>query len=158
MTFALESAPMIAARPVRLRLSRARGFNLHAHSLAVNGLPAVNCARPGLWGNPFVVGQPSGCDFNDGGDPTPMIAALTLDQSLQFYRRILEGILSPEMHPHGHRWHERFRKRTNYPPGSWVTTLRGYNLACFCGPDSSCHCDILLELANPAPAPQGDAG
>ncbi len=32
-------------RPVRLRLSRAKGFNLQAHSLATNGLEAVNVAR-----------------------------------------------------------------------------------------------------------------
>jgi hypothetical protein len=43
--------------PVRLQLSRRKGFNLQAHSRAVNGLAAVNCARPGKWGNPFVVGQ-----------------------------------------------------------------------------------------------------
>lgn len=45
-------------RPVRLQLSRAKGFDLQAHSRAVNGLPAINCARPGFWGNPFIVGHP----------------------------------------------------------------------------------------------------
>ena len=39
--------------PVRLQLSRAKGFNLQAHSRAVNGLAVINCARPGRWGNPF---------------------------------------------------------------------------------------------------------
>ena len=39
--------------PVRLQLSRAKGFSLQAHSRVVNGLAAVNCARPGKWGNPF---------------------------------------------------------------------------------------------------------
>jgi len=39
--------------PVRLRLSRARGFNLQTHSLATNGLPAVKITRPGRYGNPF---------------------------------------------------------------------------------------------------------
>lgn len=38
-------------RPVRIQLSRKAGFNLQAVSLALNGLPAVNCARPGKWGN-----------------------------------------------------------------------------------------------------------
>lgn len=33
-------------KPIRLRLSRARGFDLQAASLAANGLPAINCARP----------------------------------------------------------------------------------------------------------------
>jgi hypothetical protein len=32
--------------PVRLRLSRQRGFDLQAHSREVNGLPAVNFATP----------------------------------------------------------------------------------------------------------------
>lgn len=26
--------------------------------------------------------------------------------------------------------------------------LRGKNLACYCKPDSPCHADVLLELAN----------
>ena len=43
-------------RPVRLQLSRTKGFNLQTYSRAVNGLPAVNCARPGKWGNPYRVG------------------------------------------------------------------------------------------------------
>lgn len=42
-------------RPVRLQLSRRAGFDLQAHSRAINGLDAVNCARPGPWGNPFKV-------------------------------------------------------------------------------------------------------
>lgn len=42
--------------PVRLRLSRAKGFNLQTRSLATNGLPAVNVARPSRWGNPYKIG------------------------------------------------------------------------------------------------------
>ena len=45
----------IKRKPVRLRLSREKGFNLQAHSLSVNGLPAVNVARPTKWGNVFSV-------------------------------------------------------------------------------------------------------
>jgi hypothetical protein len=43
------------ARPTRIQLSRAKGFRLQDHSLAVNGLPAVNVARPTQWGNNFRV-------------------------------------------------------------------------------------------------------
>lgn len=43
------------AEPVRLQLSRKKGFDLQAHSLATNGLPAVNIARPGRYGNRFTV-------------------------------------------------------------------------------------------------------
>ncbi len=41
--------------PVRITLSRKKGFDLQRVSLALNGLPAVNCARPGRWGNMFQV-------------------------------------------------------------------------------------------------------
>lgn len=46
--------------PVRLRLSRAKGFNLQAVSRALNGLEAVNVARPTKWGNPFTVANSGG--------------------------------------------------------------------------------------------------
>lgn len=42
-------------QPVRLRLSRRRGFDLQALSLATNGLPAVVVSRPSRWGNPYPV-------------------------------------------------------------------------------------------------------
>lgn len=40
-------------KPVRLQLSRRKGFDLQALSRATNGLPAVNVARPTVWGNRF---------------------------------------------------------------------------------------------------------
>jgi len=33
-----------------------------------------------------------------------------------------------------------------------LSPLRGRNLACWCPPGEPCHADVLLELANPAPA------
>jgi hypothetical protein len=45
---------MTSAAPVRIQLSRRKGFNLQVHSRSINGLEAVNCARPGKWGNPFI--------------------------------------------------------------------------------------------------------
>jgi len=50
----------MAVRPVRLQLSRKKGFSLQALSLATNGLPPVNVARPSKFGNPFIVGQSGG--------------------------------------------------------------------------------------------------
>lgn len=44
-------------RPVRLQLSRKKGFRLQEASRALNGLEAVNVARPSRWGNPFKVGK-----------------------------------------------------------------------------------------------------
>jgi hypothetical protein len=42
---------------VRLRLSRQKGFDLQKLSLAVNGRPAVNVARPSRWGNSFRIAE-----------------------------------------------------------------------------------------------------
>lgn len=41
------------AEPVRLQLSRKKGFSLQALSQATNGLECVNVARPSPYGNPF---------------------------------------------------------------------------------------------------------
>ena len=46
---------MTDPRPVRLQLSRRKGFDLLIWSREVNGLPAINCARPSRWGNRFIV-------------------------------------------------------------------------------------------------------
>ena len=35
-----------------------------------------------------------------------------------------------------------------------IPDLRGKNLACWCPLDQPCHADVLLELANPNPAPK----
>jgi hypothetical protein len=43
--------------PTGIQLSRKKGWNLQAVSVALNGLPAVNVARPSKWGNPFKVGR-----------------------------------------------------------------------------------------------------
>lgn len=39
--------------PVRLRLSRKKGYRLQEHSMSVNGLPAVKVDRSTKWGNPW---------------------------------------------------------------------------------------------------------
>ena len=44
-------------KPVRLQLSRKKGFNLQEWSRSVNGLDAINVARPSKWGNPYKVGS-----------------------------------------------------------------------------------------------------
>lgn len=106
--------------PVRLQLSRRKGFDLQQQSLATNGLPAVNVARPSKWGNPYKIGERT---FNPatGGHPicTPEIAV------------------------------EKFRLRlTNGEKAGAVTHLRGRNLACWCALDAPCHADVLLDIAN----------
>lgn len=41
------------AKPIRIQLSRKKGFRLQDHSLALNGLPAVKVDRTTKWGNPW---------------------------------------------------------------------------------------------------------
>jgi hypothetical protein len=40
-------------RPLRLQLSRKKGFDLQEVSTAANGLPAAVISRPSKWGNPY---------------------------------------------------------------------------------------------------------
>jgi hypothetical protein len=137
--------------PVRIQLSRKKGFDLQAHSRALNNLPAVNCARPSLFSNPFPIGKPSGFAFEDGGDPTPLIAQMTREDSLRMFRDFTEGFIYPEMHPWGHDWQRKLTARIGGAyPYEWIKAqLRGKNLACWCKPSEACHCDHLLEIANP---------
>ncbi|NGO50492.1 DUF4326 domain-containing protein [Allomesorhizobium camelthorni] len=113
--------------PVRLRLSRRRGFDLQAHSHQVNGLEAVNVARPGVWGNPFIVGK-------DGDRP----------YCVDLYKALLAGMI-----PLGKSAHhgELLAARLRVIAG--IDRLRGKNLACWCALDGKpCHADVLLNIAN----------
>lgn len=108
--------------PVRLQLSRRKGFDLQALSQATNGLPAVNVARPTKWGNPAKVGE---------------LGCTTVESAVNAYRRWLTkgpaSLLS-------------FRD----PPRvtEIIEQLRDRNLACWCRIGDPCHADVLLELAN----------
>lgn len=116
--------------PVRLRLSRARGFDLQAHSRAVNGLAAVNVARPTKWGNPFVVGKHgtrADCVrwFIVMCDGMLVVNHMSLDEQMDFYRNLRAE----------------------------AETLRGRNLACYCrlpshGEPDLCHAAVLLAWVN----------
>ena len=110
--------------PVRIKLSRARGFDLQAHSLAINGLPARSCARPGPFGNPFRIGDRF---VPDTAEAVRMFAARLPDA--QFY-----------LPPHPDSYMGRLIAR--------LPDLRAHNLACWCKLGDPCHVDKLLELAN----------
>lgn len=118
--------------PVRLRLSRAKGFDLQAHSLALNGLEAVNVARPSVLGNPFIVGKHgtrAECVgwFIMSCDGLVMVSAdeLTCERS-RTYRYIV---------------------------AAETPRLRLKNLACWCalpkpGEPDICHAAVLLAWVN----------
>jgi hypothetical protein len=113
-------------KPVRLQLSRAKGFNLQAVSMSRNGLPALNVARPGPLGNPFVVGE-------DG----------TRAECVHLHRMMLGGFLgiSTQASIESQRLVIRYIAEN-------LKVLRNRNVACWCPPDAACHGDSYLELLN----------
>lgn len=122
-------------KPVRLQLSRVKGFDLQAHSLATNGLPAVNVARPSLFGNPFI--------HDDSA------------VAVEAYRRhCVRGTQSFEMGPGKLQFATRLHRNSlHHAWPDWLRTeglpaLRGKNLACWCRPGQPCHADVLLDLSN----------
>lgn len=137
---------ILTMKPQRLQLSRKRGFNLQAVSHALNGLPAVNCARPSKWGNPFriggwfMVGDPNPnallkmiwCEAANaeiaGRPPGQFTLVDSNDKAVKMFRKLCET--------------SKWAQTRN------ISELRGKNLACWCAADSPCHCDVLLEIAN----------
>ena len=116
-------------KPQRMQLSRHRGFNLQAASLALNGLPAKRVTRPGPWGNPFSI---AGTAEKYGLDPAAAQA-----KAVALCGEWLRGTLDPKLSPHAPPTHEAIR-----------AGLKGYNLACWCKPGTPCHSEVLLEIAN----------
>ena len=155
---------MSAVRPVRLRLSRAKGFNLQMHSLAMNGLPAVKVDRSTRWGNPFDFRAGAFCwlalTYGCRGD----LAGRT-EASVKAFREWIdpgEGRRTKSIERRA--VFESKRKQIIIQAGEGVSVgeapeleilrqeLRGKNLACWCAPSCACHADVLLELANVEPA------
>jgi len=122
----------MTAKPQRIQLSRAKGFNLQAASRMLNGLDAVNCARPGRWGNPYFPGCGLGFgNFDDAMRPAHWPLETPAD-SVRHFREFARLMEKDEP--------ARFTEHVN--------PLRGKNLACYCKPGDPCHADVLLEIAN----------
>ncbi len=117
-------------KPVRLRLSRAKGFDLRAISAAVNGLPVINAARPNPWGNPFIVGKHG-----------------TRAEVVDLHIMLLAGYYSLGVDD------ETFAAQKTYR--SYATTnarrFAMHNVACSCDHKGPCHADTLLAVFNSWP-------
>jgi glutaredoxin len=113
------------ATPRRMRLSRAKGFNLQDASAKLNGLPAVHCARPSRYGNPF--------DWRlflfDGTTDAEAKA-----KAVARHKDWLGGLVADAPPP---PTAEEIRR-----------DLRGRNLACWCAGSEPCHVTNLIEIAN----------
>jgi hypothetical protein len=114
-------------KPTRIKLSRKKGFNLQKVSRRLNGLPAVNCARPSRYGNPFTVHKPGNNPHEDMADAQQGVC-FSRAAAVKRFKNNLRGNLSFQ-----------FEIRRE---------LKEKNLACWCPLDEPCHCDVLLEIAN----------
>ena len=110
----MTATPNTAALPIRVQLSRAKGWKMPPNTVKVD--------RSTVWGNPYRVGEKL-------LDTTPPISAET---AVQLFSAWIEG----EASQHGQTVQ------------SFLSTIRGKNLACWCKPGTPCHADVLLKLAN----------
>jgi len=104
-------------KPQRIQLKRTKGFRLQDVSRALNGLPAVNVARPTKWGNPY-----------------------TLAMSRKWHPKESEA-------QHRKRVVMAFRASLMGIDKHVRSELRGNNLGCWCKLGEPCHADVLLEIA-----------
>ena len=141
----------------RIQRKRTRGWRMPEG--------AVYVGRGSIWGNPFIVGAPSG--IFDGKDGRPLgvrdeveiiIPTVDLETSLSLYRDLVSGFVSPEMYPFGHQWSRDMHKKCGGHPSEIARAfLRGKSLACWCsladrhGNYVPCHADVLLSIANDIP-------
>lgn len=125
--------------PVRLQLSRERGFDLQRVSHKTNGRPAVKVDRTTWLGNPFKFGQPTDqvrCRrWLALADNIPLPPALMVDHvtdsghAVMMFRHMLDLA--------GYDVKAVIREE-----------LAGKNLACWCPVNNACHGDTLLRIAN----------
>lgn len=156
-------------KPVRLQLSRKKGFDLQALSVATNGLQARSVARPGPFGNWLCIGNP-GRIWIHRGEPDGLQVTLTADlpmavdavRAVASHRRWLEtsAAAAPSrgtawLIPGFDKLQSDFQKlveRELWAKRSETLNrlhfLKGHNVACTCALDQPCHGDTLLEMAN----------
>lgn len=103
----------------------------------MNGLPAVNVARPSIYGNPWTVQQAA--EFHDCRTESAQRHAV------EWFREWITGPTTDDFSDSSGLG-EYLRAHTRIREG--LAGLRGKNLACFCWPGLECHADVLLELAN----------
>ncbi|MFC5505118.1 DUF4326 domain-containing protein [Bosea massiliensis] len=118
--------------PIRLQLSRRKGFDLQAVSQATNGLDAINVARPSILGNPFIVGTHG-----------------TRAECVRLFLAICDGLVPLTL---GDGVFEAARAYP-YVVEAQTRRLKGKNLACWCtrpkpGEADLCHAAVLLGWVN----------
>lgn len=103
----------------RIRLSRAKGWRKPEGAITV--------ARPGPWGNPFVVGT-----YGTAAECVAQFAVLARGYiDIGTSRAPVEDQIATAKRIRDH-----------------ICELSGHDLACWCRLDKPCHADVLLDLAS----------
>ena len=118
--------------PIRLQLSRRKGFNLQAESMAVNGLPAAKVDRATWCGNHIKLGGSILMKYEDGQYLQLAAPISTAAEAVVWFKATWDAF--DARHPGG--------------SARWFNRLRGKNLACWCKIGDPCHADVLIEIAN----------
>lgn len=140
--------------PDRIQLRRVKGWQKPPNTVSVARGPGR------IWGNPWKVGNPGIVE----PPPYPGLApcewtmgrALDAAEAVSLFRAWMDGYALPAA---GSPWRDSMprkgqrlvwdafaaRRATMYER---LHNLRGKNLACWCPPDSPCHADVLMEIAN----------
>ncbi|GAA4827136.1 DUF4326 domain-containing protein [Sphingosinicella ginsenosidimutans] len=110
-------------RPIRVQLRRTKGWRMPSNTVSV--------ARPGRLGNPFT--KALAIESGYATEETwPEFAVMCFREWLR----------------DGSWWQGPEADRRRAEIIALIPSLRGKNIACFCGLDRCCHGDVYLELAN----------
>lgn len=145
--------------PVRLQLSRAKGYRLQASSQALNGLAAMLVARPSSWGNAYPVAKmttaiATAWDWGDLGGQRGDARWNAFFRDRDTDARVRQAFEEAGQLMAVHAFEiemDRFARVDPQGFEAWLAPLRGHNLACWCKPGTPCHADVLLRLANAIP-------
>lgn len=121
----------------RVQLSRRKGWSMPADTLKVD--------RTTGFGNPFPVEKGTSTTM---GETSDVWIVGTWEGPAMWIKDSKEEATELAV--------QAFRAWITQPAQERIlnkakTSLRGKNLACWCKPDSPCHADVLLELANAEP-------
>lgn len=141
---------MTVDRPVRVQLSRAKGWRMPSNTVKVD--------RTTKWGNPFNFKAAAHCwtaiSYGCRGDPAGRHEA-----SVKAFRQWVESgkfMLLTGVGLYATDGKKKVAAAVSpdvaAPKAPTLADirreLRGKNLACWCKPGSPCHADVLIELAN----------
>ncbi len=130
------------ARPVRVKLSRAKGWRMPPNTVVV--------ARPSKWGNPYRLDAD-----HQPWSRHPWGSAERAQACVDYYRRAaVEWLCVPYTKvPRPGSGSGAYSFGAHRVAEAAPHELRGKNLACWCALDAPCHADVLLELANAEATP-----